>query len=197
MKKLIIAAAIVCATVAAQAANYNWNFNSQDAVYDGWNAATIGGNSANPVGKGLAAYLIAYDATSMNQNTILAGLRDGKSIETIAGSALLAQSATDKDSKIASAKWSDEVGASITAFEVIINGDGSSAYLSGENTFAAKQDPLESSIAWSTGTTKKLRDNDGTVNYSGSAGWYAVPEPTSGLLLLLGVAGLALRRRRA
>ena len=37
-----------------------------------------------------------------------------------------------------------------------------------------------------------------TVNatYSG-AGWYAVPEPTSGLLLLIGVAGLALKRKRA
>ena len=28
-------------------------------------------------------------------------------------------------------------------------------------------------------------------------GWQSVPEPTSGLLMLLGVAGLALRRRRA
>ena len=36
-------------------------------------------------------------------------------------------------------------------------------------------------------------------NYGGSAisGWTAVPEPTSGLLLLLGVAGLALKRKRA
>jgi hypothetical protein len=35
--------------------------------------------------------------------------------------------------------------------------------------------------------------------YAG-AGWYAagaVPEPTSGLLLLIGVAGLALRRKQA
>ena len=31
-----------------------------------------------------------------------------------------------------------------------------------------------------------------------SSGWYTtVPEPTSGLLLLLGVAGLALKRKRA
>ena len=31
----------------------------------------------------------------------------------------------------------------------------------------------------------------------GDAGWQSVPEPTSGLLLLLGVAGLALKRKRA
>ena len=39
------------------------------------------------------------------------------------------------------------------------------------------------------------KDAKGFVN----AGWYtvSVPEPTSGLLLLLGVAGMALRRRRA
>ena len=33
-------------------------------------------------------------------------------------------------------------------------------------------------------------------NFSGAA-WQSVPEPTSGLLMLLGMAGLALRRRRA
>ena len=32
---------------------------------------------------------------------------------------------------------------------------------------------------------------------SGSGAWTAVPEPTSGLLLLLGMAGLALKRKRA
>lgn len=40
----------------------------------------------------------------------------------------------------------------------------------------------------------------GTLPYYENAadmGWAAVPEPTSGLLLLLGVAGLALRRKQA
>ena len=35
-----------------------------------------------------------------------------------------------------------------------------------------------------------------TAGQTGS-NWHAVPEPTSGLLMLLGMAGLALRRRRA
>ena len=33
------------------------------------------------------------------------------------------------------------------------------------------------------------------INYAG--GWVAAPEPTSGLLLLMGLAGLALKRKRA
>ena len=37
--------------------------------------------------------------------------------------------------------------------------------------------------------------NLGVVSTTGTQ-WSAVPEPTSGLLLLLGVAGLALKRKR-
>ena len=36
-----------------------------------------------------------------------------------------------------------------------------------------------------------------TATVGGVRNWQAVPEPTSGLLLLLGVAGLALKRKRA
>ena len=35
------------------------------------------------------------------------------------------------------------------------------------------------------------------IDFGSSGEWSSVPEPTSGLLLLLGVAGLALKRKRA
>ena len=41
-------------------------------------------------------------------------------------------------------------------------------------------------------------DDKGELTFGDNTTWYAaVPEPTSGLLLLLGVAGLALKRKRA
>jgi hypothetical protein len=51
---------------------------------------------------------------------------------------------------------------------------------------ATKSVPDSGNLAWAT-------------TFASSSGWQAVavPEPTSGLLMLVGLAGLALRRRRA
>ena len=50
-----------------------------------------------------------------------------------------------------------------------------------------------------TVTATALGTGFGSITFEGGGTWTAaaVPEPTSGLLLLLGVAGLALKRKRA
>ena len=87
-----------------------------------------------------------------------------------------------------------------TAYFVIFAND--KMYVS--NTAAANYNSLDPSEVnainfGAQSTPSKLSFDSGTYATNG-AGWYqaaAVPEPTSGLLMLLGMAGLALRRRRA
>lgn len=54
------------------------------------------------------------------------------------------------------------------------------------NTYKSETLPA---LAWAVGTS--------SFSYEGNGSWTAVPEPTSALLLVLGVAGLALKRKRA
>ena len=48
-----------------------------------------------------------------------------------------------------------------------------------------------------TKSTKALATATATIAFASGGSWAAVPEPTSGLLMLLGMAGLALKRKRA
>jgi hypothetical protein len=68
------------------------------------------------------------------------------------------------------------------------------AVLIGDSLTVTIPDVGAGSIEFGDDGVNKFADSTGFT----SGGWYtAVPEPTSGLLMLVGLAGLALRRRRA
>jgi hypothetical protein len=197
MKKLMMMLGAVALAASVQAATYNWSFGTTAAIYDGYNATAVGGQSANAAA-GLSAYLILG---SYAQSSLLSDLRDGKSITDAAGANILA-SATSTASGISSTAFTTDsslVGSDgkMSAYLAVISADGNYVGLVASKSVTADTAGGTSAFSFATNPLKYLRDNDGSKSYS-TPGWYsAVPEPTSGLLMLVGLAGLALRRRRA
>ena len=83
---------------------------------------------------------------------------------------------------------------SLTAFAVVVD---STDLASAENYFLVGGGVEKTATFTSATGMKMLAWGDQTSNTQGAGKWSAVPEPTSGLLLLLGMAGLALRRKVA
>ena len=184
MKKLMILAAAIVATVAANAAAITWGSGT---IYlaDGTTKA----------GKGVVtAYLFTLDVTTYS---------------TLAGSA----NATALSDAVYAAYGSStgSAAASITSTaKGLANLTDPSAYANGDTVYAAVLYVDGDNYMGNVGTYTLTSDLDYTVagmatTVFGSAtgttatAWStaAVPEPTSGLLLLLGMAGLALKRKRA
>ena len=184
MKRLMILASALVIGLAANAASATWGFSSIDIT------DRSGEYAGDPTA--MTAFLYLGSATITATTIDLTGLT---LLATGGQNADYTFGATDSPVSI-SGLASDAAGQAYTL--LLVEGDGlttlaqDSKYwmVATTGTGAQATDPMSGST-WATFT-------DGTAYAAGNWGnLQVVPEPTSGLLLLLGMAGLALKRKRA
>ena len=193
MKKLLMVVAIGLAAISANAAAYTWKASS-GRLFDG-----LGSDTANRyAGTG---YL--FNAATVSQADLIAAFvaADGSTSLTELSSAL--STGTFSSGRVSTAVAFTGPDSSFDAYFAVFgtDGDGNSAiYISDAGT-VTYQSIGESDVVFGQQNAYSSAGFKDAAGGFSSAGWYssaaAVPEPTSGLLMLLGMAGLALRRRRA
>ena len=195
MKKLMIAAAIVCAAAFAQAATIQWGGAADD-------------RSGSPLAEGQVALLLysATDSLAVTPDKI-----NGLTVGSTAGNGTVVDTFTLGEDYTASEEFYGSWTPSDKQIAILdANGQPNGYYAiliaNEDGTAATYQDMGQlTGVTEKTGLVDDIQYNpywgDGYDKYLGTSGYVvevsSVPEPTSGLLLLIGVAGLALRRRRA
>ena len=171
MKKLIIIASVALVAFASQAAQFQWQFTATKAAGTPYNGADV--------------YMILaadYDSSKTMSLADIQGASKSKGTLTVGSMTATTGPITVKDS------WVTE-GTDYSWYAIVVNDD--KYYVSSAAT--------TSTAVADTGTpAAKTFASKSEMATAGN--WHtlaAVPEPTSGLLMLLGIAGLALKRKRA
>lgn len=189
MKKLIVLVAAVAMACAMHAAQLNWSLTSKTVTMKS------GSNAA-----GVTAYLLAF-ADSAAADAYYSSLKDGTvTLSAATGSALdSATTATGKSwGAISKTANSDSLTEGALGYYALLFTEkvGTEDYflLSGVSQGQAYNPSGE--IETEGMAAKFTSSSFGAVDTR--TGWTAAaPEPTSGLLMLIGFGALALRRRRA
>ena len=173
MKKMMVAAAIAMLGIAVQAATVNWSINAiqsspDNAVGAGWIVQVFDSSVTFDYAKVASGDITAW----INGSTVAAG-----ATFRAAGTATMDNGTTKNVYAVIYDATSIDSAKNYIVSDVL----SLTANAAGSNVLA--------SFGAMTGTTSS--------NKFQNSSWTAVPEPTSGLLMLLGMAGLALRRRRA
>ena len=190
MKKLMIMLGVAVTAVCVNAASINWTISNVYSVGD-----------ATTKADGYMAYLFVT-ANSSNVDGITLTTLDAVSTALAAGKMSDVVALSSAHQELASGGFaskptgisSDFSSGSLSAFAVVFDAaDAASA-----SHYYIVNEGATKSVSFTSATgAKNLAFGTQATATQNAANWAAVPEPTSGLLMLLGMAGLALRRRRA
>ena len=196
MKKLIVAACAVVSAIALNAASVSWQA-TKGSLYDG---------AASPAKITSGEAYLVFVTSTYTQDSIVEAFATANGDKTATLTAMGTSVATgtaaiDSGTSRPAGTSTYNLTADGTAYFVVFNGDKMYVSATTDVTYDALTTEgsalFTTSLASSSKTMKDAADGFAGASWYKVSGSEPVPEPTTGMLVLLGVAGLALRRKRA
>ena len=191
MRKIVVALFALGFAVATQAASLNWTISN---VYSSSDSAVKG--------SGYSALLFLTENTTnvggLPTTTLetVVGLIGGSDWATAVSGLASAQANLNTSGGVAGSTGvsTDFSSGSLSGFAIIFD----AANIADATHYYLVNNGAEKSATFTSPTgMQNLTFGSQATDSANSGNWQAVPEPTTGLLLLLGMAGLALRRKQA